>query len=432
MTSNSDPIYSSGGTGHFQEVHYQRGAVTLVVVVSLLIAVTLATIYTAMVNLQELRISGNDYRTKQAFNNAEMGLEQGWAFLTRNSGDVTRTSLGGWAEAGGAEQHWFLCNSNADRTALCNNFLNAAADLSQWLIYADAITSGTPNPFTVHFLTPLGSGVAPETLPTIYVYASGSSDDLTAESQVQITLTSASPFAGDPPDVPVVAGGDIELSGSLDIKPRVYEAESGDAMAGMAAKALAGGDITIGGSLADTPNEYPDGETELQGNIWDSLFNISQEELKSEIDNGSIRGEILSDCSSLNQNSSGIKWIEGDCDINSNGLIGPDLSAINSCDQLVDDPLWLIIEGDPSGDKSKFNGSVNVWATIVFLEGAGELELTGNPVFRGSIFGENDIDFGAGNFQSEPNPYLLQCPGDGNSFFLVKEEGSWFDEWTEL
>lgn len=411
---------------------HQSGAVTLFVSIVLLIAVTLAVIFAAKVNLQEQRISANDYRAKQAFNNAEMGLERGWSFLAENASNVTRTSAGGWAEAGGAEQRWFTCNSSDERTTLCQQFLNPAADLSQWLVYIDAVTELAPTPMTVHYLTEADTGVVPEALPEIKLYAEGSSDDGTAQSQVQISLTSASPFAGDPPDVPVVAGGNIELSGSLDIQPRVYEAELGDAMSGMSAKALAGGEISIGGSLEDNPNEYPDGETELQGNIWDSLFNIEQNELKSEIENGNITGEILQDCSTLSANSSGIKWIEGDCDINSNGTIGQDLSGISDCDELVEEPLWLIIEGDPTNDKSKFNGTVQVWATIVFLAGAGELELTGNPTFKGSIFGEDDIDFGAGNFQSEPNPLLLNCPGDGLSFFLVKQEGSWFDAWTQL
>lgn len=410
----------------------QSGAVTLFVSVILLIALTLAVIFAARVNLQEQRISANDFRAKQAFNNAEMGLERGWSFLAENTADVTRTSAGGWAEAGGAEQRWFTCNSSAERTALCQQLLTNTQDLSTWLIYNDAVTEVQPNPMTVHFLTVATTGVVPETLPEIKLYAQGSSDDGTAQSQLQITLTSASPFAGDPPDVPVVAGGNIELSGSLDIQPRVYEAELGDAMSGMATKALAGGEITVGGSIADNPNEYPDGETELQGSIWDALFNIDQQELKSEIAVGNVTGEILPDCSTLSANSSGIKWIEGDCDINSNGTIGQDLSGVADCDDLLEEPLWIIIEGDPSNDKSKFNGTVQVWATIVFLSGAGELELTGNPTFRGSIFGEDDIDFGAGNFQSEPNPLLLNCPGDGLSFFLVKQEGSWFDTWTRL
>ena len=410
----------------------QKGAATLLAAIVLLFAMSLATIYTARVNLQEQRISGNDFRAKQAFNSAERSMEIGWAYLLKNSSQISQTSAGGWAEPGGASQKWKTCNSDAASILVCSELIDdALADYGDWLIYADAQSEVGPPAWSVHFLTENTGSGSPATLPTIKLYGEGGSDDGTASSRLQITLNSTSPFAGEPPDVPVVAGGNIELSGSLDITPRVYSAEGGDAMESIAAKAKAGGDITVGGSLASEPNVYPENDASLPGNIWSSLFTISKDDLKTEIENDNINGEILADCSSLTAASSGIKWIEGDCDINSNGTIGPDLSGITDCDDLTTDPLWIIIEG-AAGEKSIFNGTVSVWAILVFLDGAGELNLLGNPTFNGSIFAETDVDFGAGNFKSVPNKMLLNCPSEGDTLFLVKQEGSWFDTWTLL
>ena len=53
----------------------QNGAATLLVAVVLLIAITLATFFAARVNIEEQRISANDYRAKEAFNAADAGLE---------------------------------------------------------------------------------------------------------------------------------------------------------------------------------------------------------------------------------------------------------------------------------------------------------------------------------------------------------------------
>ncbi|OGT18947.1 MAG: hypothetical protein A2V90_03080 [Gammaproteobacteria bacterium RBG_16_57_12] len=55
----------------------QRGAATLVTAVVLLFALSLITVYAAQIGVIEQRISANDYRSKQAIEQAQAGLEQG-------------------------------------------------------------------------------------------------------------------------------------------------------------------------------------------------------------------------------------------------------------------------------------------------------------------------------------------------------------------
>lgn len=62
----------------------QRGAATLATAVILLLVATIIVIYAGKVGVQDQRISGNDYRYKQAFTNAEAGLENRSAYLLHN------------------------------------------------------------------------------------------------------------------------------------------------------------------------------------------------------------------------------------------------------------------------------------------------------------------------------------------------------------
>lgn len=61
----------------------QRGAVTLIMTIVLLFAMTMVTIYTAKVSITEQRISNNEVTSTQAYEYAVAGIEQGIESLTR-------------------------------------------------------------------------------------------------------------------------------------------------------------------------------------------------------------------------------------------------------------------------------------------------------------------------------------------------------------
>ncbi|MBN2843667.1 MAG: hypothetical protein JXM68_11280, partial [Sedimentisphaerales bacterium] len=62
----------------------QSGAATLLVAVILLIVITVVTLYTANVGLQDQRISGNDFRAKVAFSAAQAGLDYAESYIQEN------------------------------------------------------------------------------------------------------------------------------------------------------------------------------------------------------------------------------------------------------------------------------------------------------------------------------------------------------------
>lgn len=74
---------------------FQRGAAVLLVSVVLLIAVTLLIMFAARVGILDQRISGNEFRHKEAFSNAEAGLDQAASFL-RVTPALHEDSAEGW------------------------------------------------------------------------------------------------------------------------------------------------------------------------------------------------------------------------------------------------------------------------------------------------------------------------------------------------
>jgi hypothetical protein len=78
----------------------QRGVSTLVVAIVLLIAATFITFFAAKVGMQEQRMAGNDARQKEAFATAEALLDRGKTFLEANATDFGDWP---WGACGGTD-----------------------------------------------------------------------------------------------------------------------------------------------------------------------------------------------------------------------------------------------------------------------------------------------------------------------------------------
>jgi len=79
---------------------WQRGAATLLVVMMLIIAMAILTLTTSRTGMLEQKITGNDARSKEAFESAEAGIEYGLAYLTNDSGYSNYRELV-WNTSGG-------------------------------------------------------------------------------------------------------------------------------------------------------------------------------------------------------------------------------------------------------------------------------------------------------------------------------------------
>lgn len=83
----------------------QRGVVTLVIGILLLLLVSMVLLFGARVGVMEQRISANEYRTKEAFGAAEAGMGMAVEFLKANREDVRSA----WRDAG----MWVQCDADS-------------------------------------------------------------------------------------------------------------------------------------------------------------------------------------------------------------------------------------------------------------------------------------------------------------------------------
>lgn len=91
----------------------QKGAVTMISAVLILILLTEMVIYAVQVGVFEQRKSGNEMRQKQAFHAAETGIQQAHAYMLANAYDITFSGTDGWLSdtyvSEGGSGRWVAC-----------------------------------------------------------------------------------------------------------------------------------------------------------------------------------------------------------------------------------------------------------------------------------------------------------------------------------
>jgi len=193
----------------------QKGAVTLLVSVMLLFAVTLITVFSSRVGVLDQRIAANEYRHKEAKAAADAALEQAAAFLENNIG-LYNGDIGGdypWADCTDADiQNDFPCTIGGTTYDLAYDGDTASTTTIEAIEHTTALSSGAESKsYLVYNRT--------ENIMT--VIGTGKSVDTTADAYVQASY--AQTFFITPGAVPPLLASGLDLSGSFTIiaDPRV-------------------------------------------------------------------------------------------------------------------------------------------------------------------------------------------------------------------
>ena len=182
-------------SGSFARGYSQRGAAALPISVLLLFAATLVLIAVSRTALMEQRISGNEIRTRQAFQAALAGISHAMAYM----------------KGGGIDR-----NGGADNIADSITPLSLTNGASYSVYYCDPSPSSPPNPYPPidaceSLPPPCQSGfttVAKFSNPL--VLACGWSDDLVAKQAMVVSLSRAATL-NDAPDCPVISKGSVHF-----------------------------------------------------------------------------------------------------------------------------------------------------------------------------------------------------------------------------
>lgn len=428
----------------------QSGAATLLVAVILLIVITVVTIYTANVGLQDQRISGNDFRAKVAFSAAQAGLDYAETYIQENVGTFVDAAS--------------LTDCPNLVTFPCNY-----ADAVTWK-YAD-INEGANSTLENGASFDSAYLLSPDDFVT--VVSTGSSADGTGSATVreQISIRTVLNNGPVPPimAVGVTAGGTLTVVGNPNMETEsIYANAAGESKSGQLFSTWSEDPQNLGGSLQTCfPGDFVDGSgvqcigPTIQDDFgslptWNQcacepsrtysttnggdvpkedvvespghqafddpfayVFKLSREEMRS------LAVEVPN-CDAIGPTSgqdNPIYWVTGDCDKN-----GGEMGSLT-------DPVIVIVEGDLS-----FQAQAHAWGIMMGIDGSGQppavsgctdptqIQIVGGFSMHGAIISDCDLDLGAGTFNAMYNPDVFEnLKTSSKTNVLSRNAGSWRD-----
>ena len=420
-------------------LHRQRGAAALITAVILLIGVTLVIIFAARVGILDQKISGNEVRHKEAFANAEAGLEQAASFLRANPALHEGDTADGWASCTGLTSV-FPCNI-------------AGAQLVFATVASSAISSSVQ---TLAAISDADSYLVKTAAGTIAV-GQGVSDDGTGAAVAQVTYAQASLVT--PGDLPPLMLPSGSLSGNFNVVPNpngggpgvpisIWAKDTLDT-SGSNWKTCDHGEFKHGSSVCmDAKGDGATGDDWLacscdversnSGEVGEDIVLYSAADfpnspfafdfggapdisaadvvtLKAEIKaRAQATGLLLADCTNLvsefaSLTTSALVWVEGDCSIGSNITVAS-----------RDKPIILVVEGE-----LRVNAGAETWGILV---GLADFVLNGGPVIHGSAISDVPSSLTNGTYsQVYDESVLLGLRDDTVNTDITKMQYSWRD-----
>jgi hypothetical protein len=412
---------------------------TLVTTVVLLIAVTIVVLLASKVGVMDQRISANEYRHKQAFANAEAGLDYAASYLSANPKLSAIKSADGWISCSGNES-LFPCTLSGAQ----NTLGSLVGGVIVPVIPAPADISPAPKSFLV------------STADNIIAVGTGQSDDASGEAIAQVAyVESAIIIPGELPPLMVPSG---DLSGNFNIVPNPNgggpgvpvsvwakdslntaganwktcqqgefqdggvacmdikgDGETGDSWSACSCSAELSNSTNVGSDVVlYPPDDFPTSPfAYVFGNNPSDTTEIA--ELKDEVKaRAQDTGLLLDDCSNIDtafaaETESPLVWVSGNCDVNSSITIGSRSK-----------PIILVVEGDV-----KINASAEIWGLLV---GLSNFSLNGGPVVHGSAISEGPSDLTNGNYSQVYDKELFdKLKDDTTNTDLAKVQYSWRD-----
>lgn len=375
----------------------QRGVSTLVVAIILLVAATFLTFFAAKIGMQEQRMSGNDYRHKEAFATAEAGLDRAKAFLAANRMDFVTW---GWAACAGTEAE----PPCGDGTA--NKFNNTWSWINVYQQSSGAALAGLNWPASTADGPFILTRATTDSFQPVVLAAQARSLDGTGRAVVRQSMTRYT-IGQNGPVPPLMApsvglGGNFTVVGNPNhnLDPKSITLANCDTLSGSGqmlsiwsrtAVTLGGSQQTcqagsyrdpssnarcIGPGIADpttgvvpqwnqcvcevnanesspyssasvgTNDDIAQNDPNFPGDMFLYVFGKTKTAVKA---SAQANNRVLPDCSSLNASSTGLYWITGSCSVAQNSTIGSRTA-----------PVIIVYE-----TSAEFRGGSDVWGMVV-------------------------------------------------------------------
>lgn len=449
----------------------QRGVATLVVAIVLLIAATFLTFFAAKIGIQEQRMTGNDRRQKDAFAVAEALMDRAKTFLEANSAEF---GTWGWQACNSAampcgdgttivyDGSWSRVRVR-DLAAVGGTSGDAALGLlsgeAYFLTQDPTAAGGTERPVVLvarglpddgigeavvrqmqkRVFTVQPGPVPPLTAPAVGVLGSfhlvgNPNHSLTAAELLQITPNNCDNFnsgSGQLLSIWTEESFNSLVTGvaSWDICQAQFFKTSSDPLLSTNSACFLGTDTEGCGcqsgqdpvlklcsshefDLSTDPNKLTncgikDNDPTFPDDLFAWVFGAAPADVKAKAD------QVLPDCSSLSAASTGLIWVEGDCN--------PDATQVGSRTE----PVVLVVEGDV-----EFGANKQVWGMVV-AHNSPNVTLNGGFTIHGAMVIDDAItDFhGSGTYNAIYDPCVFAAIFNNDIFVeYAPVEGSWSDK----
>lgn len=361
------------------------GFATVTLTVLLLAIIILVTLYTAKFKAQEQRIMRNHMAMMEAQTVADAALEQTIMEIDKDRNNLNRTING---TIGGANYTATIINVTYPNTP------RGRVDVVEVDVVANS--------------------------------ADGSATQRSAQELIVMGLVRSGP------NVPLAIRGSINVSGSFQIAANPNG--GGD---GVPLSIWSRDDVDINGNgttcgqwefdngvcasqtlseRGDHGIDILDSDPAFPDDLLDYLFGVPEEnweELRA------MANEELDGCSSLGPNTTGLIWVNGNCDMPSTDVGSPSAPAI-----------IIVHDGD-----FKMNGSVTLYGMVFQFVTPGqasppeyEITLNGGAFVEGSIMASQDPKLSNGNLTVRYSSDVLQSMETNEEFRRVyRVGGSWHD-----
>ena len=404
---------------------HQKGMTTLFIAIVLLVATTTITLFQSRHTLMNMRMSTKEFNHQLAETIASSGVEQGIAYLGYNFTMIGEsTDVAGWLTT---PTKWVPCN---DALVPCGDGTTQFYG-NEMLVFRNVnnINTTFDSPGTtlaVHYLTPNEGGTGePADLPRIKVVAEATVNGGRAYSVVRRSVQATGLYFNTPITPLTVSGASNFVGGNFNVWGNpvgnngnplsIWSADSTLPLSGSAETY----DVTVGGgqypntsqTLSSSGNDggdIIDNDPNFPNDIFYETFGIP----KSDSDTLKSDATVLSSCTSLNSNSSGLIWVTGDCQLN--GSNGPTVGTQAK-------PLTLIVEGE-----LKMSSNLHYYGLIFVDENSPGTQITGTIDIHGALIVDTDFNKGAGTVNMHYDPTTLQNANlTGGKFNYIL--GSWGD-----
>jgi hypothetical protein len=351
----------------------------LVLTVVLLFSATLIVLFAANHSVMQSKITSNQYRSQQAFEAAQAGLEFGISYLIQNNSAITGSPSGGYIPA--------YTSTNTTNVALANG-----------------------SSFTISYSNPIASNYT-----LILIKSTGTSDDGTSTRVVQ-QLVQYGSYLLSPGSYTLVTLAQLSLSGNTTVTNtqtnNTIEAGSSVAGSGNFKTVTSSGTSSTSGNFgSDITQNVASLANTSPGDLFSDYFGMTTAQYQAKAAHSYTNNSNYA--STLNGMTGTTIWINqtsGSANFSGSTTIGSSSA-----------PVLIVINGNLN-----ISGNFTLYG-FIFVLGASSAttNLSGNITITGGIATTDNVS-ASGNLTLTYDPSVLGSVQSATSYY-AKVPGSWKD-----